>query len=167
SPARGTVNIAKKNRPAKRQARASLTPKYRNSVSARGSRSHQASDTVSSRCASMACNVESGPFMGACRVSGLHNDIEATEGHACMIEGHRRWRRQARVLHDLGIDPVAVRLRLVHDPGEDHGFILFRSGHLAEAGELRRNLQIIADAFVIFECTVLTPDLAGLAGDLA
>src|SRR5262245_61667614 len=51
--------------------------------------------------------------------SSLDHDLEAAVDHALGVEGHRlgvHRLRQALILHDLGVDAIAVLARLVDDP---------------------------------------------------
>src|SRR5437879_13798798 len=55
-------------------------------------------------------------------LSPREEDLESAETHALHVEGHRLLDLRAvhaRVFHHLRIDAVAMRARLVHDPGED------------------------------------------------
>ncbi len=50
---------------------------------------------------------------------GFDQDPESAVNHSLAVERHRLWvhhPRQARVLHHLGVDAVAMRARLEHDP---------------------------------------------------
>src|SRR5712691_12492172 len=50
--------------------------------------------------------------------SGIDQDLEPAPEHALAVERHRlrvHHLRYALVLHDLGVDAVAMRSRLVHD----------------------------------------------------
>ena len=59
---------------------------------------------------------------GTCRTarSGVDQDLESAVDHALVVEGHRLRVHlgQPRVLHYLGVDLVAMRARLEHDPRE-------------------------------------------------
>lgn len=55
-------------------------------------------------------------------LSGIDHDLASTVEHALEVEGHRpRIHIQAWILHNLGIDTIAMRSRLEHNPGEYHG----------------------------------------------
>src|SRR5262249_13606123 len=63
------------------------------------------------------------------------------------------------VLHHFRIDPIAVRARLVHDPGENHGL----AGLELDAAWERRPLShfdVVGDIFPELESAVTAPNLA-------
>src|SRR3954452_1333191 len=63
------------------------------------------------------------PTSEALRIT-LDQHLEPAEDHPFAVErqGLRiHYARHPRVLHDLGVDAVAMRPRLVHDVGPDHG----------------------------------------------
>jgi hypothetical protein len=69
----------------------------------------------------------------------------------------------ARVRHHLGVDAVAVRAGLVDDPREHDRLAALGLDAARERGDLS-HLDVVGDAFPVFERAVLSPDLAGLAG---
>src|SRR3970282_1609231 len=64
------------------------------------------------------------------------------------------------------VDAVAVAARLVHHPGEHHGFAGLELDALRERGGLAR-LHVVGDAFGVGQCAMLAPDPAGPARHLA
>jgi hypothetical protein len=94
-----------------------------------------------------------------------HRQLEPAPDQALAIEGHGlrvHHRLQARVLHDLGHDAVAMGARLVDHPREDHHLVALELHALRERGPLAR-LHIISDALPVLQRAMLAPDLAGLA----
>src|SRR5688500_18477851 len=100
------------------------------------------------------------------RGSEIDHALETAKDHTLPIEGHVFLSRDARILHDLGVDLVTVFARLVHDPREEYRFAGFHIHTLWERCELTR-LHVVGLTFVKLERPVLTPDLSGFAGHLA
>src|SRR5688572_5622176 len=97
--------------------------------------------------------------------SEIDHHPEAAPEHAFAIERQRfgvGHRGQARVGHHLLVDAVALRARLVDDPGEDHRLVGLELDRLRERSELA-GLHVVGDALAIFQRAVFAPDLAGLA----
>src|SRR5262245_17830376 len=99
-------------------------------------------------------------------VLSVEQKLETAEDHPLAVEGHRlriHHLRKPRVLHHLRIDPIAVRARLVHDPGENHGL----AGLELDAARERRplsDLDIVGDIFPELESAVTAPNLAHRLG---
>src|SRR2546427_2199037 len=94
--------------------------------------------------------------------SGLDQDLESAPEPALAVERHRlrvHHLRQALVLHDLGVDAVAMRARLVHDIGEYHRLAGFQLDALRERRVLAR-LHVVGQALDVFQRAVVAPDLA-------
>src|SRR5262245_7291720 len=101
-------------------------------------------------------------------VSHVYKDLEPAVDHPLDLEGHVlgvHHGRQARVLHDPGVDAVAVRPRLEDDPREDH-----RLARLDLDGARERDahlyIEVVADAFAVLDRAVIAPDATGLLRDL-
>ena len=68
---------------------------------------------------------------------------------------------ESRVLHHFRVDAIAMRSRLICDPGEDHGL----TGLELDAARERRplsNLDVFRDVFPELEGAVIAPNLACL-----
>src|SRR6185295_12863430 len=98
----------------------------------------------------------------------VDRDLEAAEEHALPVE--RELLRvhhacDARILHRVLVDTVAVRAVLVHRPGEPHHFALPELHRLRERRDLAR-LHVVAHGLGVGQRAVLAPDAAHLARDL-
>ena len=71
---------------------------------------------------------------------------------------HHRF--EPRIGHHLGVDPVALRARLVGDPGEHHGLARLQLDAARKRGELA-DLDVVGDPFAVIQRAVFAPDLAG------
>src|SRR5262245_30738006 len=94
---------------------------------------------------------------------GVDHYLEASIDHALRIEGHvlHVHAGDALVLHHLGVDPIAVRPRFIHDPREDHRLARLELDAARERRELT-HLYVVGDACATFERAVRLPDLASL-----
>src|SRR5690606_20565328 len=79
--------------------------------------------------------------------SQFHDRLEAAKEHALAVEWHVLGTqvRQARIGHDFLVDPVALRARLVDDPGKDHHLAGLELDALRERGVLAR-LDVVGHA---------------------
>src|SRR5439155_4089259 len=68
--------------------------------------------------------------------------------------------------HHLGVDAVALRTRLVGDPGEHHGLAGLELDAARERGALA-DLDVLGHPFAVIQRAMLAPDLAGLPGHAA
>src|SRR5712691_186829 len=106
------------------------------------------------------------PRRGRCvslmALSCIDHDLEPAPEHALAVERHGlrvHHLRQALVLHDLGVDAVAMRARLVHNVGEHHRLAGFQLDALRERGVLAR-FDVVGQALDVFQRSVVPPDLA-------
>jgi hypothetical protein len=94
---------------------------------------------------------------------GGDKDLKAAIDHALGVERHRlpvHHLGEPLVLHDLGVDAVAMGARLEGDPGEGHRLVGLELDAAREGRELS-HLDVIGDAFAKLERAVLAPNLAG------
>src|SRR6266404_9426796 len=61
----------------------------------------------------------------------------------------------------LGVDAVALRARLVGDPGKYHRLARLELDAAREGGELA-DLDVVCHPFAVIQRAMLAPDLAGL-----
>src|ERR1700704_434032 len=90
-------------------------------------------------------------------------ELESAEDHALAVEGHRlriHHLCEPGILHDFRVDAIAMRARLVDDPGEDHGLAGLELDALRERRPLS-HLDVLGDVFPELEGAVIAPDLAG------
>ena len=73
---------------------------------------------------------------------------------------------EARIGDHFGVDLVAVRARLEHDPREQHRLARLQLHAARERCDLA-GLHVVGDAFPVVHRAVLAPDLAGLGGEAA
>src|SRR3954447_4166143 len=103
------------------------------------------------------------------RASSLDQHLESAQDHPFAVERQSlriHDARHPRVLHDLGVDAVAMRPRLVQDVGKDHGLAALE----LDAARERRpfsHFDIVGDAFAKCERAVIAPDLAELPRNAA
>jgi len=96
----------------------------------------------------------------------LYEDFESAVDHTLRVEGHglRVHRRDARVLHDFCIDPIAMCPGLEYDPREYHSFSSLALDHFG-----KRNaplpVKIISHTFPVLEGPMLTPNLSCFLSD--
>src|SRR3954451_821844 len=101
--------------------------------------------------------------------SPLDQNLEPAEDHPFAVErqGLRiHYACHPRVLHDLGVDAVAMRPRPVHDVGKDHGLATLELDAARERRPLS-HFDIVGDAFAKSERAVIAPDLAELLRNAA
>src|ERR1700687_2668501 len=92
--------------------------------------------------------------------------LESAVDQALAVERHRlriHHVGQSRVLHDLGVDTIAMRARLVHDVREHHGFAGLELDASREGGELP-DLHVVADPLLILEGAKFLPYFSCLLG---
>src|SRR5688572_747865 len=98
--------------------------------------------------------------MWSSQTSEIDNRPESAVHHALYVKRHRfriHLRGELRVLHHLGIDAIAMRPRLVDNPGEHHCLAWLQSGRTGE-GNAHLHLEVVADALAELERAVLSPD---------
>src|SRR5712671_1530317 len=98
------------------------------------------------------------------RASRLHETLEPAIDHALGVERQRlgvHHAGQPLVGHHPGVDAVALRARLVGDPGEHHRLARLELDAARERGELS-DLDVLGYPFAIIQCAMLAPDLASL-----
>src|SRR5258708_32247201 len=84
-------------------------------------------------------------------------ELEPAKDHALAVEQHRlriHHLGESRVLHDLRVDAIAMRARLVHDPGEDHGLAGLELDALRERRPLS-DLDVVGDELPELERAVI------------
>src|SRR5262249_53332485 len=90
--------------------------------------------------------------------------LESPEDQPLAVEGEVLTNHhvgEARILHHLGVDAIAIPSRLVDDPGEDDGFTALE----LDAPRKRRELAergVVTHPLLVIECAVFLPDLARL-----
>src|SRR5437870_5916703 len=92
--------------------------------------------------------------------------LESTVDQALAVERHGlriHHVGQPRVLHDFGVDAIAMRARLVHDPREHHGFAALELHAPRERCELS-DLDVVADPLLVVESAILPPHFSCLLG---
>src|SRR5438552_5046942 len=92
--------------------------------------------------------------------------LESTVDQALAVERHGlriHHFGQPRVLHDFGVDAIAMRARLVHDPREHHGFAALELHAPRERCELS-DLDVVADPLLVVESAILPPHFSCLLG---
>src|SRR5256885_1178235 len=108
-------------------------------------------------------------YRARCRRSpglGFDQDLEPAVNYVFEVEGHGlpiTHFRDARILHHLGIDAVAMRTRLVDDPGEYHRLARLCLGQARERNS-ERDLEIVAGTLSVFERAMVAPDWSCLFG---
>src|SRR6266576_3741996 len=98
------------------------------------------------------------------RASRLHETLEPAIDHALGVERQRlgvHHAGQPLVGHHPGVDAVALRARLVGDPGNHHGLARLELDAARERGALA-DLDVLGHPFAIFQRAMLAPDLARL-----
>src|SRR6266436_9621407 len=97
-------------------------------------------------------------------VSRLHEILKPAIDHALGIERQRfgvHHAGQPLVGHHPGVDAVALRARLVGDPGKYHRLARLELDAAREGGELA-DLDVVCHPFAVIQRAMLAPDLAGL-----
>src|SRR6266446_9896168 len=103
------------------------------------------------------------------RASRLHETLEPAIDHALGVERQRlgvHHAGQPLVGHHPGVDAVALRARLVGDPGEHHRLARLELDAARERGALA-DLDVVGHPFAVIQRAMLAPDLAGLPGHAA
>src|SRR6266478_7111951 len=98
------------------------------------------------------------------RASRLHETLEPAIDHALGVERQRlgvHHAGQPLVGHHPGVDAVALRARLVGDPGKYHRLARLELDAAREGGELA-DLDVVCHPFAVIQRAMLAPDLAGL-----
>src|SRR5688572_27945004 len=98
--------------------------------------------------------------MWSSQTSEIDNRPESAVHHALHIKRHRfriHLRGELRILHHLGIDAIAMRPRLVDDPGEHHRLAWLQSSQARERNA-HLHLEVVAEALAELERAVLSPD---------
>jgi transcriptional regulator with XRE-family HTH domain len=105
-------------------------------------------------------------FVCVPRGSDVHEDLEAAVEHSLHVERHRFWidARHSRILHDLGVHAIAMRPRLVHDPGEDDGLAPFQL-ELCRKRRGALGTEVVPYALPVLQGSVLPPDFSRQARD--
>src|SRR5207247_4123791 len=111
-------------------------------------------------------------YCARCRRSsglGVDQDLESAVDHAREFEGHGfliTHRRDARVLHDLGVDAIAMRARLEHNPREHDGLAWLSLGRSRDRHP-ELDLEIVTCTLSVFERAMFAPNLTRLLGHAA
>lgn len=114
----------------------------------------------------MFCNYNTALTTGAQTPTRI---LKPAEGHVLDVERHRLQIhiREARVLHHLCLDAIAMHSRLEYDPRKKHCFAAFELDHVRKRHS-HLYVQLVADVFPELEVSVL-PHLTptGLLRDAA
>src|SRR5207249_4010187 len=96
--------------------------------------------------------------------SARDDGLEPAPEHPFAVEGHRlgvHHLGQARVLHRLGVDAIALGAGLVDDVGEHHRLVGLQLDAARKRGPFAP-LDVVGDALDVLERAVFAPDSAGL-----